>query len=120
MSIIEWFSIFAYLIIFFCVWQWTAKDAKYKVFIKYLWTYGTNKPIQRIGLIFLIIGITSLFAWMERDYIGIYYFFSEYRMPSSSYSLFYHLHIYLLPVSILMTWGYGILLKLKNWIIANK
>lgn len=91
-------------------------------FIKF-WEYGTNSPVQRIGLIILIIGISSFLGWCFKAeivfYSSLYSGWLEYVKPTNNDNFFYHLHIFSLPFGLLLTWGYGLLIKLKQWIIGE-
>jgi len=98
--------------------------------MKKLWNYGTSTPFQRIGLIILSIGILSYLAWV---FIGNHYGYDYTRLnvwldvifdsdyfPRKRDFIFFHLYLYLIPLGLLMTWGYSLLIKIKNWIIGEK
>ena len=97
--------------------------------MKKLWSYGTSTPFQRIGLIILSIGILSYLAWV---FIGNHYGYDYTRLnvwldvifdsdyfPEKRDFIFFHFYLYLLPLGLLMTWGYSLLIKLKNWIMGE-
>ena len=97
--------------------------------MKKLWNYGTSTPFQRIGLIILSIGILSYLAWV---FIGNHYGYDYTRLnvwldvifdsdyfPEKRDFIFFHFYLYLLPLGLLMTWGYSLLIKLKNWIMGE-
>lgn len=87
--------------------------------MKRLWNYGTSTPIQRIGVIVLSIGLISLVSWIIKSDIDIEYIFNEYSFPRSRDSFFFHLYIYLIPLGLLMSWGYEILVKIKSWVLNS-
>lgn len=97
--------------------------------MKELWDYGTSTPIQRIGLIILTIGMLSYLTWIFTGYHHGYdytdlapwvnvIFDSDY-FPKKRDFIFFHFYLYLIPLGLLMTWGYSLLTKLKNWIIGG-
>ena len=84
---------------------------------------------KRIGLIILSIGILSYLAWV---FIGNHYGYDYTRLnvwldvifdsdyfPEKRDFIFFHFYLYLLPLGLLMTWGYSLLIKLKNWIMGE-
>ncbi|MCM1957922.1 hypothetical protein NCZ17_00865 [Acinetobacter modestus] len=91
---------------------------------KKFWIIGTTKPLQRIGIIFLLIGLVSFFAWDYENTVfrfSIYYgFYWSYRFPDRYDSWFYHLHVYLIPIGLMTSWGYPFLQKIKKWVFKNK
>lgn len=88
--------------------------------MKKVWDYGTSTPIQRVGVIFLVIGILSLFSWMFKKDLSFDDLIEPYYLPGSKDSFFFHLFFYFIPLGFLMSWGYGILIKLKEWIFNEK
>ncbi|EPH7299518.1 TPA: hypothetical protein PKT77_003518 [Acinetobacter baumannii] len=92
--------------------------------LKNFWDRGTKKPIQRIGFIVLCIGIFSFIAWDIEDTafrLSLYYGFDwEYRFPQKHDSWFYHLHVYLIPLGLFLTWLYPFTRKLRLWIFENR
>ena len=97
--------------------------------MKRIWNYGTSTPVQRIGLIVLFIGVFSYLAWVFAGYhrgydytdieSWVYVIFDSDYFPRERDFIFFHLYIYLIPVGLLMTWGYKLLVKLKNWIMGE-
>ena len=88
--------------------------------MKRIWDYGTSTPIQRVGVIFLAIGLVSLFSWMIKKDLSIDDLFNFYYLPDSRDSFFFHLFFYFIPLGILMSWGYQVLLSIKGWILNGK
>ena len=88
--------------------------------MKRIWDYGTSTPIQRVGVIFLVIGLLSLFSWMIKEDLSISELLNLYYLPGSRDSFFFHLFFYFIPLGLLMSWGYQILIKLKEWIFSDK
>lgn len=92
--------------------------------LKRFWDSGTKMPIQRVGFIILCIGIISFIAWDVEDTafrLSLYYGFDwEYRFPDKYDSWFYHLHLYLIPLGLFLTWLYPFTKKLKVWVFENK
>lgn len=97
--------------------------------LKKSWAHGTTSPFQRIGLIILSIGMLSYLSWVFTghhqgyDYTDpdpwINVIFDHEYFPGRRDFLFFHLYLYLMPIGILMTWGYGLLIKLKNWVMSG-
>ena len=87
--------------------------------MKRLWNYGTSTPIQRIGVIVLGVGLLSLFSWMIKENLSFEDLFNSYYLPGKRDSIFFHLFFYLIPIGLLMSWGYQILIKLKEWILSG-
>lgn len=90
--------------------------------MKKLWQYGTSTAIQRIGVIVLFMGLFSFFLWIiiaDLDFVDI---FNPSYFPRSRDSLIFHLYLYFIPVGLLMSWGYFILVEIKKWVVngANK
>ena len=88
--------------------------------MKKVWDYGTSTPIQRVGVIFLVIGLLSLFSWMFKKDLSFDDLIEPYYLPESRDSFFFHLFFYFIPLGFLMSWGYGILIKLKEWVFNEK
>lgn len=96
--------------------------------MKKLWSYGTTYPVQRIGLIILILGIISFILWcIESEivfWIDEYNGWSPYYFPKSYESFFYKLHPFLIALGLLMTWFFipsqKIYHSIRNWIFKNK
>lgn len=88
--------------------------------MKKVWEYGTSTPVQRIGVIFLSIGLISLFSWMIKEDLSVDDFFAPYFMPGSRDSLFYHLFLYFIPLGLLMSWGYQLLVAIKQWVLREE
>ena len=84
--------------------------------MKKVWAYGTSTPIQRIGVIIFGIGLISLISWMVKEDLAFNDLFDSYYLPRSRDSFFFHLFFYLIPLGILMSWGYRVLIKLKEWV----
>lgn len=84
-----------------------------------LWNYGTATPIQRVGVIILGIGLLSLIAWIIKEDLSFDDLFDPYYLPDSRDSFFFHLFFYLIPIGFFMSWGYQILVKIKEWIIND-
>ena len=88
--------------------------------MKKVWDYGTSTPIQRVGVIFLVIGLLSLFSWMIKKDLSFDDLLESYYLPRSRDSFFFHLFFYFIPLGLLMSWGYQILLNIKRWILNGK
>ncbi|WEI24202.1 hypothetical protein PYR74_10050 [Acinetobacter bereziniae] len=88
--------------------------------MKRLWNYGTSTPLQRVGVIVLAIGILSLVSWMIKENVSLSDLTESYYRPRSSDSFFFHLFFYLIPLGLLMSWGYKILSVTKTWIFKEK
>ncbi len=85
-----------------------------------LWRVGTTTPIQRIGLIVLIIGISSFASWLFKREIALEEIFNSYYFPKSRDFIFFHLYLYFIPIGLLMTWGHPLIDKVKQWIFNQK
>lgn len=85
--------------------------------MKKIWAYGTSTPIQRVGVIILAIGLLSLLSWIYKNDMAFEDIFDSYYFPESRDSFFFHLYFYFIPVGLLMSWGYSLLVKIKSWII---
>lgn len=96
-----------------------------------IWKYCTSSPTQRVGLIILSIGLLSYLAWVFAEYrygydyryidrwVGV--IFDPDYYPRNRDFLFFHLYLYLIPIGLLMTCGYKLLVKLKKWVmVGNK
>ncbi|RZG64158.1 hypothetical protein EXE25_17650 [Acinetobacter bouvetii] len=88
--------------------------------MKKVWDYGTSTPIQRVGVIFLVIGLLSLFSWMIKEDLSFEDLFEPYYLPRSRDSFFFHLFFYFIPLGLLMSWGYQVLVMIKAWIINGE
>lgn len=88
--------------------------------MKKLWSYGTSTPIQRVGVIILGLGLLSLFSWMIKEDLGFESLFNSYYLPGARDSIFFHLFFYLIPIGLLMSWGYQLLILLKEWVFNEK
>lgn len=88
--------------------------------INKLWGYGTSTPTQRIGVIILFIGIFSLISWMIKEDLSLDNLADPYYLPRSRDSLFFHLFPYLIPIGLLMSWGYRLLLVIRQWILVGE
>lgn len=49
--------------------------------MKKLWEYGTAKPVQRLGVIILVIGLLSLISWMVNRDLSFDDLFDSYYFP---------------------------------------
>lgn len=87
--------------------------------INKLWIYGTKEPIQRVGLIILVVGGLSFFSWIFKNDLYIEEAFTPRYFPETRDALWFHLYLYFIPLGILMTWGYSSLIKLINWIMGG-
>lgn len=97
--------------------------------MKKVWEYGTSSPIQRVGLIILSIGMLSYLTWVltgssygyDYTYLDrwIDVIFDPDYFPEKRDFIFFHLYLYLVPIGLLMTWGYRLLVKLKSWIMGE-
>lgn len=88
--------------------------------INKIWSYGTKHPTQRVGVIILAIGIVSAILWMFENDVTLEVFFVSYYFPRSSDLFIYHLYLFFIPIGLLMSWGYGFLLKIKYWVVNGK
>lgn len=93
-----------------------------------IWSYGTYSPIQRTGLIILALGCASFLFWIVEDrtfyYSRLYGLVFDYAFPRLRYDgLFAWIHLYLLPLGLLMTWLYHPINKIikiiLRWINRN-
>lgn len=103
------------LIIYFLYKQQRNKDNSIT-----LWELGTRRPIQRIGLIILILGMISAISWFinKQDFAV---FFDPDCFPDNRYDhFFYRLYPLFFPLGILMTWGYFIIDSIYSWISTGK
>lgn len=120
MTVIEFLLAVLAIFLSFIGWVWFGKEESLKAKLKLFWSSGTYKPIQRIGLIVLIIGFVSFISWSVEDSIHIEYFFQDYDFPRRHEHWFYKLHVWFIPVGLLLTWLYPATESFKNWITANK
>lgn len=98
--------------------------------LKKFWNYGTYKPIQRIGLIIILIGFLISLSYsikMNHWFLdGVkYYFYSLSNYPPEyKYDGFYAFYPYVILLGLLLTWFYPptskLLHHIKNWICKNK
>lgn len=84
--------------------------------MKKVWDYGTSTPVQRAGIIVLSLGLISLLAWVIKEDLSFEDIFDSYHFPRYRDSFFFHLYFYLIPLGFLMSWGYRLLIKLKQWV----
>lgn len=84
-----------------------------------IWRYGSKEPIQRIGIIILIIGLISLFSWVYKRNLDFNELFNTYYLPEHRDFIFFHLYLYFIPIGLLMSWGYSLILKIKKWIFKE-
>lgn len=87
--------------------------------INKLWIYGTKKPVQRVGVIVLAIGVISSILWMVESGRALEIFFNSYYFPRSYDSFIYHLYLFLIPFGFILSWGYKVILSIKLWIFGN-
>lgn len=87
--------------------------------INKLWSYSTKEPIQRVGVVVFFIGLLSMFSWILMRGVDPLDVIDSYYQPDSRDSFFFHLYLYLIPIGLLMSWGYSLLLKIKEWIIKG-
>lgn len=85
--------------------------------LKKIWSYGTKTPIQRVGVIILMVGLFSLLGWVYKANLSFEDIFDSYYFPRSRDFIFFHLYLYLVPLGFLMAWGYSFLIKIKKWIM---
>jgi hypothetical protein len=85
--------------------------------LKKIWAYGTSTPIQRFGVIILIIGLLSLLSWIYKTDMAFEDIFDPYYMPRSRDFIFFHFYLYFIPIGLLLSWGYSFLIKTKRWIV---
>ncbi len=98
--------------------------------LKKFWNYGTYKPVQRIGLLIILLGLILSFAYSVKVnywfYEGVkYYFFTVFeRPPEFKYDGFYASYPYLIALGVLMTWFNPIFIRIfifiGSWIYKNK
>lgn len=88
--------------------------------IRKIWSYGTSTPVQRIGVIILAIGLVSLFSWMFKEGLDFEDIFNEYYFPEDRDSIFFHLYFYFIPLGLILSWGYQLLVIIKRWVIGKK
>ncbi len=97
--------------------------------MKKIWDYGTSTPFQRTGLIILSLGVLSYLIWVffgshyGYDYtypdVWINVVFDSDYFPRKRDFIVFHLYLYFIPLGLLMTWGYSLLIKLKKWIMGE-
>ncbi|MDO7240299.1 hypothetical protein Q5M79_06280 [Acinetobacter baumannii] len=85
-----------------------------------IWEYGSKEPIQRIGILTLIVGLISLFSWLYKENLGLVEIFDTYNLPQKRDALFFHLFLYFIPLGLLFSWGYCLLVKIKRWVFNQK
>ena len=120
-------AIFLFIFIFglglLILWNFIGRPS-IKPLIKKMWSYGTQKPVQRIGLILLCVGIISFVLWDINDtafrFSSYYGFYWSYSFPDKYDFWIYHLHVYLIPIGLMASWGYPSLQKLQKWVFKNK
>lgn len=84
--------------------------------LKKIFQYGIKTPTQRVGFLILIIGLISLFSWTFKMNLSFEELFDTYYFPSNRDSFFFHLYFYLIPLGLLMSWGYELLKSIKLWV----
>lgn len=86
------------------------------------WQFGTKEKIQRVGLLILIFGLLSFFAWVflssrvgfyMDDYYGNGF---DFEMPDRYDALFYRLFKWVIPLGLLLTWFYPLWQPIIKWI----
>lgn len=90
--------------------------------IKIFWMKGTSQPVQRVGLIILAIGVMSCtlysiqspYHYEIQDILLDPDYYPRYRDP-----IFYKLYVYFIPLGLLLSWGYSLLVKLKIWVMGG-
>lgn len=87
--------------------------------MKKIWAYGTSTPLQRVGIIILGIGLISLISWMIKEDLAFDDLFEPHYLPRSRDSFFFHLFFYLIPIGLLMSWGYQVLVKTQEWVFGK-
>jgi hypothetical protein len=87
--------------------------------MKKIWAYSTSTPIQRVGVIFIIIGLFSLLSWVIKEDLSFGDIFNTYYMPDKRDSFFYKLYYIFIPLGLLMSWGYSLILKVKRWVLTG-
>jgi hypothetical protein len=87
--------------------------------MKKLWIYSASTPIQRVGIISLLIGLALYISWGISKGYDLIEYFDPYYFPSSSDSIFY-LSLYLIPFGLIFSVGYPFLLHVKYWILNGK
>ncbi|QXA08339.1 hypothetical protein I6L27_02005 [Acinetobacter pittii] len=95
--------------------------------MKKLWAYGTTFPLQRIGLIILLLGIVSFISWCIESrivfWIDAYSGWATYYYPENYEYFFYKLHPFFIPLGLLMTWllipSKKIYQFVSNWVFKN-
>lgn len=92
----------------------------FKGFLLNLWEYGTSAPLQRFGFIILSLGFLSFFSWIFKREMNIDDIFNTYYFPDERDFIFFHLYLYFIPFGLLMTWGYKLLLYVKQWIFNGQ
>ncbi|WP_111860898.1 hypothetical protein, partial [Acinetobacter sp. CFCC 10889] len=88
--------------------------------LKKIWNYGTATPIQRCGVILLTVGMVSLLSWVIKKDLSFEDIFDPYYMPKYRDSFIFHAYKYLIPIGLLMSWGYSFLLLIYNWIFSKQ
>ena len=81
-----------------------------------IWEFGSKEPIQRIGILILIFGLISLLSWVYKENLALDEIFDTYNLPQKRDSLFFFFFLYFIPLGLLFSWGYFLILKIKRWI----
>ncbi|HAV3880038.1 hypothetical protein K5D25_04495 [Acinetobacter baumannii] len=85
-----------------------------------IWEFGSKEPIQRIGILFLTVGIISLLSWVYKENLDLNQILNPEYFPQKRDGFFFHLFLYFLPIGFLLSWGYFLLLKIKRWVFYKK
>lgn len=88
--------------------------------LKKIWIYGSKEPAQRIGIIILTIGLFSFTCWFFKSDLYLEDVLDPSYFPKRRDYFFFHLYLYLIPLGLVMSWGYEILLNIKKWVLGNK
>ena len=101
--------------------------------LKLFWEYGTKKPVQRVGLIILTIGLIISILWANDQLFyhsdASYLSLPEYlnivvNDPPKYRDGYFYVYPYLLLIGLLMTWLHNLSSKVVvlffKWITENK
>lgn len=80
---------------------------------------GIQTPPQRIGFLILILGIASIVGWFLKRQMDFGDVFDPYYFPDKRDFIFFHLYLYLIPLGILLTWGFPLIKIIKEWVIGD-
>ena len=94
--------------------------------MKKIWAFTTRYRLQRIGLIFLLLGLCSLFSWINcHESYGFYLedynnaIKLNFNFPDHYDNWFYHLFKWCIPLGLIM-WSYPLWRPIIRWINSGQ